>query len=50
MKYLLNKILEFFTVNPREKLEAEYLAQSHSLADVERRLRNIQNKNVRDWV
>ena len=50
MNSLLNKIAEFFTVKTREKLEEEYLSQSHSLADIERRLRNIQNKNVRDWV
>ena len=50
MNSILNKIAEFFTVKTRERIEEEYLAQSYSLADLERRLRNIQNKNVRDWV
>lgn len=50
MKYFLNKIASMLKVKTVRDYQEEYLAQSSSLADVERRLRNIQNKSMRDWV
>ena len=50
MTSFLNKIAELLSVKSRAKLEEEYLAQSHSLADLERRQRLIQNKSIQDWV
>ena len=50
MNYILNKIANLLKVKTERDYHEEYLAQSTSLVDVERRLRNIQNKPMSDWV
>jgi hypothetical protein len=50
MNYILKKLSDILTVKTSKRLEEEYLSQAISLEDVERRLRNIQNKSVRDWI
>jgi hypothetical protein len=50
MNYILKKLADLLTVKTRKGLEEEYLSKASSLEDIERRLRNIQNKSVQDWI
>lgn len=50
---LLNKIKTIFNaIRPktRRELEYEYLSASTDLADLERRVKRLENPNLRHWV
>lgn len=50
---LLNKIKTIFNaIRPktRRDFEHEYLAQAKDLTDLERRIKHLENPNLRHWV
>jgi len=50
---MLNRIRKFYNIirpKTQKELEHEWLSQSDSLEELERRMKVLENKNLKGWV
>lgn len=47
---MLKRIWNFIKPKSQSQVEHEWLAQSHDLAELERRQKHLINKNLKGWV